>query len=182
MFNEVEKQVLCCNCYRFKPDGPLTSKHLKKIGRVSYCSIDVKTHNDHGSSYKIKHLIAARTQFRSLVHFASWQETWKHIGRYHAAEVSESSISRPSSSRKRQTLNWLGLLKPQNPSPWHTSPNKVIPPNPFQVVPLPTDQEIKYEPVGTILIQTTTEVLEDIWEIFSNMEDSFKVYAPLLSR
>lgn len=48
-------------------------------------------------------------------------------------------------------------------------------PNPFQVVPPPADQEIKYKPVGTILIQITTEVLEDIWEVFSNLEESCKV-------
>lgn len=72
-------------------------------------------------------------------------------------------------------LPGLGSRNHRTHSQWHSSPNKAILSNPFQVVPLPADQEIKYEPVGTILIQITTEVLEDIWEVFSNLEESFKV-------
>lgn len=80
--------------------------------------------------------------------------------------------------KQQEETNALPGLGPRNHrthSQWHTSSKMAILPNPFQVVPLPADQEIKYEPVSTIFIQIITEVLEDIWEVFSNLEESFKV-------
>lgn len=40
--------------------------------------------------------------------------------------------------------------------------NKITPPNPTQVVPLPSDQVQIYELLGAILIQTITYTMSDI--------------------
>jgi hypothetical protein len=53
-----------------------------------------------------------------------------------AGELIESYIL---ISKQRGDQAWLELLKPQSTPYRHTSSNKVTPPNPSQIVPLPDD-------------------------------------------
>jgi hypothetical protein len=64
-----------------------------------------KRHHDQGNSYKGKHLIGAGLQFLRFSPFLPWQETWQHVGRHGAGEVTERFTSGLAGTWKRGTLD-----------------------------------------------------------------------------
>ena len=73
--------------------------------RLSQCSITVKRHHDHGSSYKRKHLIRAGLQFQKFSPLLSRWGAWRHAGRHGAADAVENFTSGPTGNRKREMEN-----------------------------------------------------------------------------
>jgi hypothetical protein len=83
----------------------------------------MKWHNDHGNSYKGKHLIEGGLYNQRFSPLLSWQGTWECAGRHGTGKVAENSISELAGSRKIKGY-WLELLKLQAHPQLHTSCNK----------------------------------------------------------
>jgi hypothetical protein len=58
----------------------LWSGYILILKCLSHCSTAGKRHNDHGSSYKRKHLIGGLLTFQRFSPLLSWQGTWCHAG------------------------------------------------------------------------------------------------------
>ena len=82
----------------------------------------MKRHNDHGNSYKGKHLIEGGLYNQRFSPLLSWQGTWECAGRHGARKVAENSTSELAGSRKMKGY-WLELLKLQVHPQLHTSYN-----------------------------------------------------------
>ena len=83
-------------------------------------SIAVKRHHDHGNSYKGKHLAGAGLHLQRFCQLSSWQEAWRHTGRYGAGIEAENSTSRLAGSQKGMP-HWVCTehLRPQSLSQFH---------------------------------------------------------------
>jgi hypothetical protein len=84
--------------------------------RPSKCSMAVKTHHYHSSSYTEKHPSGAGLQFQGLSPSPLWQEAWWHTGRHGVGEVAESSTSGSAGSRKREALGLAWVFENLPPS------------------------------------------------------------------
>lgn len=97
---------------------------------LSHCSTPAKRLYDYSNSYKGKRLIGAGLQFQRFHALSSWWEVWQRAGRCVAGEVAKSSTSWSAGSRKsKRHWSYLGIWNFKAYPQWHTSSNKVIPPN-----------------------------------------------------
>jgi hypothetical protein len=94
-------------------------------------SVTVKTHHDHSSLYKWKHLVGAGLQVQRFSLLSSWQGTWQCPGRKGVGGGAKSSTSGSSGSKKRETHTEsdLSIWNFKVHFQWHTSSKKTTPPN-----------------------------------------------------
>ena len=96
---------------------------LAKLSTLIRFSIDVKRHYDQGNCYKGKYLIGDSLQFERFSPLSSWQDP----GREGSGEA-ESPTFRSKGKQEKTSLQ-AARESQSSPSQWHTSSNKVTPPN-----------------------------------------------------